>query len=109
MIYRINTPMPSTRKPERDPQYLKFIRSLFCMVCSRQWGIEAAHFGPHGIGQKASDLDTLPLCHRCHRTGPRSYHQLGERVFCEVHQIDPKRWIELLNAFYEEKLKGRVA
>jgi len=40
------------------------------------------------MGQKASDLDALPLCLRCHRTGPKSYHTLGARRFKGVHELD---------------------
>lgn len=72
----------------RDAKYLSFIRKLCCVVCGSYRGVEAAHFGAHGMGQKASDLDTLPLCYKCHRTGSRSYHVLGARRFVEVHNLN---------------------
>src|SRR4051812_14100706 len=84
-------------KPVRDPAYLRFIRSLPCACCDSQRGIEAAHFGGHGMGQKASDLSTLPLCRKHHRTGPEAYHKLGPVAFEEVHQLDVARWIVRLN------------
>jgi hypothetical protein len=72
----------------RDANFLNFLRKLCCIVCGSFRGVESAHFGAHGLGQKASDLDALPLCYRCHRVGPRSYHVLGARRFIEVHKLN---------------------
>jgi hypothetical protein len=74
-------------KPVRNPGYLQWIRTLPCSVCRTTRQIEAAHTGPHGIGQKSSDLSAIPLCSRHHRTGDDSYHQLGPRRFAEVHYL----------------------
>lgn len=76
-------------KPTRSPAYLAFIRTLPCLVPDCQARIvEAAHFGPHGLSQKASDLDTGPLCNRHHRTGNDSLHRLGRRRFEQHHGVD---------------------
>jgi len=75
-------------KPVRNPGYLRWIRSLPCVVCRTTYAVEAAHTGPHGLGQKSSDLSAIPLCGRHHRTGDDSYHRLGPRRFAEVHQLD---------------------
>jgi hypothetical protein len=75
-------------KPVRNPGYLRWIRSLPCAVCRTTRAVEAAHTGPHGLGQKSSDLSAIPLCGRHHRTGDDSYHRLGPRKFAEVHQLD---------------------
>jgi hypothetical protein len=99
-ILTINSPLLRWEKPIRDPWYKRFIRRLPCLCCGRAWGIEAAHFGPHGVGQKASDLHTLPLCHLCHRL----YHKLGPVRFAEVHRLDVWGTIAKLNQFYREKL-----
>jgi hypothetical protein len=96
-------------KPVRDEAYKRFIRKLPCVGCGKSWGIEAAHFGPHGLGQKASDLQTLPLCRGCHQTGAKSYHKLGPKDFAIVHGIDVETLIAMLNNFYESKLKGWAA
>lgn len=69
------------RGPARDAKYLNYIRSLPCAACQREGRSEAAHFGDHGISQKASDYQTIPLCAACHRTGRRSYHCLGREGF----------------------------
>jgi hypothetical protein len=75
-------------KPVRNPGYLRWIRSLPCVACRTTYAVEAAHTGPHGLGQKSSDLSAIPLCGKHHRTGDDSYHRLGPRRFAEVHRLD---------------------
>jgi hypothetical protein len=75
-------------KPIRNPAYLRWIRSLPCLVCRTTRAVEAAHTGPHGLSQKSSDLSAIPLCGRHHRTGDDSYHRLGPRKFAEVHELN---------------------
>ena len=82
-------------KPWRDPAHLKWIRTLPCVVCGSTQYVEAAHTGPHGLGQKSADSTTIPLCVRHHRTGNDSYHKLGPRQFAEAHQLKVS---EILNA-----------
>lgn len=91
--------------PVKDAHYRKFLRQLPCSACGHQTrSMEAAHFGPRGLGQKASDRQCLPLCRKCHRTGLLSYHSLGPTKFAAAHKIDIPALIEKLNQFYEEKL-----
>lgn len=66
--------------------------------------MQAAHFGPHGIGQKSSDHDALPLCLKCHQTGPHSYHMLGARRFIEFHSLDVRKHQECLREFYRKRI-----
>lgn len=75
--------------PERNEAYKNFIRRFPCVVpgCGQRFGIEAAHFGPHGTSQKSSDLSCLPLCRVHHRTGPKAYHKFA-RNFAAYHGID---------------------
>ena len=68
--------------------------------------IEAAHFGPRGLGQKADDRQTLPLCHKHHRTGTDSYHNLGPVRFAERHQLNVSGLLTLLNTFFDETFQG---
>jgi hypothetical protein len=75
-------------KPIRNSGYLQWIRTLPCSVCRTTCAVEAAHTGPHGLSQKSSDLCTIPLCVKHHRTGNDSYHKLGPRRFAEVHQLN---------------------
>jgi hypothetical protein len=74
--------------PARDPKYRALVRTLPCAICGANWGVEAAHCGSHGIGQKASDLNCIPLCRRCHRTGTQALDKLGPVEFGRVHGTD---------------------
>ena len=85
------------KKPVRNPAYLRWIRGLPCIVCHSRWQIEAAHTGPHGLGQKSSDLSAIPLCVRHHRTGNDSYHQLGPSKFAEVHRLNIRHIVSRLS------------
>jgi hypothetical protein len=112
-------------KPRRgrvtDPKYLAWIRTLPCVVCNvladnsdfswRIWSrlvynrlqrspTEAAHSGPHGLGQKADDRQALPLCMMCHREGPNSYHRLSRRFFA-FHGLDRDMIVQELNSRYD--------
>lgn len=93
-------------KPVRDREYLKFVRGLPCLVCCSVRRIEAAHFGPHGLGQKASDLSAIPLCQLHDRKGPHSIHALGPVRFQEQHRLDIPAMIEKLNQFYSRMKKA---
>jgi len=95
-------------KPVLDVKYRSYIRSLKCCVpnCRRGY-IEAAHTGPHGIGQKSSDRSCIPLCAWHHRTGPNSLHQLGPVKFQEHHKVSISVQVEALNIFYRENLEGK--
>ena len=90
-------------KPVRDRAYLAFIRCLPCIGCLKTWGVQAMHSGPHGLGQKASDLDTLPGCPRCHEA-----YDANPRQFAERHQLDIPALIRRFNEFYV-RVKGRAA
>ena len=85
-------------QPVRSPGYLEWLRTLPCSVCRRTHGVEAAHTGPHGLGQKSSDLSAIPLCARHHRSGDDSYHKLGPRKFAEVHQLNIPAMVARLSA-----------
>ncbi len=85
-------------KPARNPRYLAWIRTQPCVVCGARRGIEASHTGPRGIGQKSSDLSAIPLCHRHHRSGKDSYHNLGQRQFADVHNLDIPDIVRRLSA-----------
>ena len=108
-LWKIST-SPMYTKPDglRDPQYLRYIRLLPCVVCCTSRGVEAAHTGPHGIGQKAPDSSAIPLCRKHHRMGPDSYHQLGPVAFQERHRIDIAGLVAMFNHFYRTKI-GRAA
>ena len=85
-------------KPDRDPRYLRWIRTLPCSVCRTTRNIEAAHTGAHGLGRKAPDSTAIPLCATHHRTASDCYHKLGPRKFAEVHKLNIPEIIAGLNA-----------
>lgn len=120
---------PPRRKPRRgrvrSAAFLRFVRSLPCVLCQRKrhsrgfeiynmsagsrwlnWAsgqyTEAAHVGNRGLGQKCSDRETIPLCAAHHRTGKDSHHVLGKK-FWDFHGLDKEKLIAELNARYEEE------
>lgn len=100
------TPRPiyKAEKPIRDPKYLAMVRKLCCVVCGSYRAVEAAHFGGHGLGQRASDHDTLPLCVKCHRMGSHSYHALGGRRFIVFHALNVSLHQKRLQKFWKERI-----
>jgi hypothetical protein len=92
------------RGPQRCSDYLAWIRTLDCVVCSRAHGgpivIEAAHtnaLGRRGMSQKTSDFSAIPLCSAHHQLDPDSYHRLGEERFAREHRLDLQTLVMALN------------
>jgi hypothetical protein len=85
-------------KPDRDPKYLRWIRTLPCSVCRTTRNIEAAHTGPHGLGRKAPDSTAIPLCAKHHRIADDCYHKLGPRKFARIHKLNIPEIVAGLNA-----------
>lgn len=85
------------RQPrKRDEAHLRFIRGLCCCVCLNNIATEAAHVkmaepkaGKRGIGigEKADDRWTVPLCSNCHRW----QHEHTEQWFWQQGSF---RWID---------------
>jgi hypothetical protein len=98
------------RGPDRSPEYLAWIRTLGCVVCSKVSGgstvVEAAHtnvLGPRGLGQKTSDFSAIPLCAAHHRENLDSYHLLGEKEFSQKHRLDlNERVLRLQSRFWQQ-------
>jgi len=66
-------------KPEtgRLPEYLAWLRRQPCARCGVSVGVEASHHPAEkqgAMGLKCPDARAIPLCARCHRTGPRAHH-----------------------------------
>ena len=63
--------MNRARKARRNPAYVTWVRSLFCVLSSLRecWGrTEPHHAGKKpGVGLKAADDTCIPLCVRHHR------------------------------------------
>jgi hypothetical protein len=96
------------RGPARDAMYLRWIRSLDCAVCGFGSGIEAAHTGSHGLGQKSSDCQSIPLCVEHHRMGRLALHVLGPAEFQRVHHINIATLVAELNEQWQDRM-GRAA
>jgi hypothetical protein len=94
------------RKPrERDEGYLNDLRSLPCILCLSNVGVEAAHVRysvcgkPNpGVGQKPHDRYALPLCNHHHR----KQHSMGEREFWRKMQLNP---LHIASQLYARKGK----
>ena len=115
-IFTINSPRNYEPGPvPRDPAYLRFVRAIgWCLACGRYCSggrgyprgrAEAAHIGPHGLSQKASDYETVPLCHECHVElgGPG-----GRVAFEEKWGLCFRDHIKTLNERYR-RMHGRRA
>jgi len=83
-------------QPARSVQYRAWIRSLPCAVCGTSFGVEAAHTGPHGVQQKASDYSCIPLCHPHHRTGNDALDKIGRLAFEQRFGLEIAAIIETL-------------
>jgi hypothetical protein len=88
-------------KPVRDDAYLRWIRSWPCLVCSTRRRIEAAHTGPHGIGQKASDTSCIPLCAEHHAELHRGVLDFQERYRIEIPDV-----VAMFNAMWGARKKA---
>lgn len=80
-------------KPQRSPAHLAFIRSLPCCVSGRRHGVEAAHVGRRGMGQKCSDFETIPLNSLYHR----EQHRIGLKRFARTYELDIAALLAMLN------------
>jgi hypothetical protein len=95
--------------PARDPQYLDWLRTLECILpwCTsknlHKWPeagawTEAAHTGPHGLSQKASDHGAIPLCHYHHQEAKDA--QGKDRNWFEKNGLDRRKVLADLRARY---------
>lgn len=102
-VYPIPKPAKhKKRKPKnivRDEEYLTFIRKQPCIVCN------CIHVVPHhesisgrGTGIKASDLETIPLCHFCHN----ERHSTGKHTFSKKYGIEYSKEINKLQKTYKK-------
>jgi hypothetical protein len=67
-MHSYRTPKPDP-KPQRieDKKYLAWIRKKPCVICARKAVAHHEQITGRGIGIKASDYETIPLCNVCHR------------------------------------------
>ena len=58
--------VPKEPAPQRRERHLQRVRELPCCICSAPPPSDPHHYGRRGVGQKADDYQTVPLCRRCH-------------------------------------------
>jgi hypothetical protein len=92
-------------KPERNDAYLRWLRKWPCIACKRQFRIEAAHTGPHGLGTKSSDYSCIPLCHECHR----QLHRIGPVDFQEAWFLEFSELRAMYRAIFDERAARKAA
>lgn len=91
-------------RPIRNRHYLAFIRQFACVGCKTERRYrEAMHTGPHGMGQKSSDLDTLPGCRSCHR----ELHSIGQIRFQFRYQVDFAGLQIMFQEFYKQEFPSK--
>jgi hypothetical protein len=91
-------------RPSRNRHYLAFIRQFPCIGCaSVRKQREAMHVGPHGMGQKASDMDALPGCHQCHM----QLHAIGPMKFQSRHGVEFTDLQIMFRGFYQIEFPNR--
>jgi hypothetical protein len=99
MIYAVRTtPIYKSEPLVRDPNYTRYVKQFPCVGCKRKWGIDPAHVGPHGTGQKASDLTVIPLCRACHRL-----FDSNPIAFAESKRLDIPALQRMFRRFYRLK------
>ena len=92
-------------KPVRDDHYRAFIRRFPCVGCGTERRLrDAMHIGPHGLGQKACDLQTTPGCRQCHR----ELHKIGRPAFERKHKLDFAGLIAMFHSFYRLEYAKRA-
>jgi hypothetical protein len=78
--------------PKRSKAHLAFIRSLPCCVSGRTDRVEPADVGRRGMGQKCSDLETIPLNALYHA----EQHRIGLRAFCRTYDLNLAELVAML-------------
>ena len=87
-------------QPERNREYLRFVKRFPCIGCGCTWWVDPCHTGPHGLGQKSSAYSALPMCRKCHDAFDQA-----PRAFAEVHGIDVAGLIEYFKGLWERKVE----
>lgn len=90
--------------PVRDPEHLKYIRTLPCCVPGcRRGPIHAHHSGlDKGMGQKPSDSSAAPVCERHHR----ALHDKGRAWFENYYRLD---LVDIANRLWADRKKEGAA
>ena len=103
------------RRPrEHDDKHLRYIRSLPCLLCGDNTSTEAAHVryaDPmvakpiSGMGNKADDAYTVPLCGRHHRD---QTNYGNERAWWAMMGLDPVKLSLALHRYSGDQELGEM-
>lgn len=67
-----------------EREYMGRVAELSCCLCGAH-SVEVHHIrAGQGMGQRASNYLTVPLCARCHR-GPQGVH--GDKSMLRIHKV----------------------
>ena len=77
--------MARKQPTKAEKAHLDAVARLGCLICGAPAEVHHIMSGV-GMGQRASHYDTIPLCPRCHRTGPVGVAiHAGKRTWEERH------------------------
>jgi hypothetical protein len=90
-------------KPVRDSLYRAYIRTFPCCACGQSWWVDAAHTGPHALGSKASDLNCIPLCRKCHE----AYDKAPKEFAYQHNKMDVEELAQFFQHCYRTEFPER--
>lgn len=81
-------------RPVRSEAHLAFVRSLPCLIegCRSRFTVAMHTSGSRGMGQKRSDLETVPGCPMHHD----EQHRMGWKAFALKYDLDIPALIGIL-------------
>ena len=80
-----------------DRPYSMWIRRQACAMCGKKGNVEQHHMSGAGMGRRAHDHESMPLCHSCHhvRLGRlvkpvrREFEAAAVAYYRALSKIDP--------------------
>ena len=90
-------------KPYRSEAHLAGIRKKHCMCCGAPPPSDPHHMATGGMGTKASDLLTVPLCRECHQRVTDGHWQYLELRYKFDQAQAWRRVAEQIQELYLEK------
>lgn len=66
---------------DEDRKYSSWIRSLDCAMCGARGPSEQHHKSGAGVGRRAHDHDSMPLCRKCHHERLGKMQKSDRRLF----------------------------
>src|ERR1700722_7243334 len=92
-------PIYRGKKPIRCEPYKQYVKRFGCIACGNARNVDPCHTGAHGMSQKSSDMNVIPLCRKCHDA-----FDDDPRGFAELHKLDIPVLIEFYNHLWILKL-----